>query len=285
MRGFQLYRARDPRHAVELLAEHAGHARLLAGGTDLLVELKTAPRAPRVVIDISSAAELKRIALDEEGLTIGALATHGEIERSPVVRKNAPALVEAVHSIGAMQTRNLGTLGGNLVSAVPSMDSGPVLMALDATVVLSSSRGERRLTLAGFFLGPRRTALARDELLSAIVIPKPSLGKPAAFLKLGLRKGQALALVNVAVSAWVEHGLVRQPVIALGAVAPTVIRALRAEHSLEGKAPGTEAFAEAGRLAAQEAAPISDFRASEEYRRQMVAVLTRRALARCLSSR
>lgn len=284
MRAFELFRARDSRHAVELLARHGPGARLLAGGTDLLVELKAAARAPQVVIDISSVADLKQIALGDRGLRIGALATHAEIERSPVVRKMAPVLVEAVHSIGAVQTRNLGTLGGNLVSGLPSMDSGPALMALDASVILAGPRGERRLALAEFFIAPRRTALAADELLTAIVVPMASFGKPAAFLKLGLRKGQALALVNVAASTWLDAGAFKQPAIALGAVAPTVIRAPLAERYLDGRDATMESFAEAGRIAAGEAAPISDFRASAQYRREMIAVLTRRALERCLSS-
>jgi len=283
MRGFQLFRARDSRHAIELLAQHGPEARLLAGGTDLLVELKSAARAPRIVIDISRAADLKSITLSDRGLEIGALATHAEIERRDLVRNMLPALAESVHSIGAVQTRNLGTLGGNLVSGVPSMDSGPALMALDASVILAGPRGERHMTLGEFFVAPRRTALAADELLTAILVPKASLGKPAAFLKLGLRKGQALALVNVAASAWLDSGVLKQPRIALGAVAPTVIRAPLAERYLDGRSITAETLAEAGRIAAGEAAPISDFRASAEYRREMIAVLTRRALQRCLT--
>src|SRR3970040_436689 len=133
MRGSQRVRARDSRHAIELLAQHGPKARLLAGGTDLLVELKSAARAPRIVIDISRAADLKSITLSDRGLEIGALATHAEIERRDLVRNMLPALAESVHSIGAVQTRNLGTLGGNLVSGVPSMDSGPALMAADGS--------------------------------------------------------------------------------------------------------------------------------------------------------
>jgi len=282
MRAFQFVSARDSRHAIELLAQHAPAARLLAGGTDLLVDLKSASRAPQVVIDISRAADLKGIELTDRGLKIGALATHAEIERSPLVRKMLPALAEAVHSIGAVQTRNLGTLGGNLVTCVPSMDSGPALLALDALAIVAGPRGERQLTLAEFFVAPRRTALAPDELLTAIVIPEVSLGKPAAFVKFGLRKGQALALVNVAASAWIDSGrhVFESPRIALGAVAPTVIRAPLAEKYLAGRKITAEAMTEAGCIAAGEAAPISDFRASAQYRRDLIAVLTRRALER-----
>ncbi len=280
MRGFELVSAKDSRHAVALLAEHAPSARILAGGTDLLVDLKSSPHTPRVVIDISRAADLKIIARTDEGLSIGALVTHAEIMRSPLIREMCPALAEAAHSIGAVQTRNLGTLGGNLVTGVPSMDSGPTLLALDALVTVAGPAGRRQMPLADFFVGPRKTALQPAELLADIIIPRQNLGKPAQFLKFGLRKGQALALVNVAASLWVDWdtNVFVAPRIALGAVAPTVIRASRAEALLEGRAVTPEAMAEAGRMAAGEARPINDFRASAAYRRELIAVLTRRAL-------
>jgi len=280
MRAFDFVAATSAQHAAALLAEHGSSARLLAGGTDLLVELKEAAAVPRVVIDLSRARDLKRIALTAAGLSIGALATHAEIMASPLVRAHAPVLVDAAHSIGAAQTRNLGTLGGNLVSGVPSMDGGPALFALDAELVLLNASGRREMPISDFFLGPRRTVLQADELLAEIVIPKANLGKPACFRKFGLRKGQALALVNVAVSAWFDwdaHAF-SAPRIALGAVAPTVVRARKAEAYLERRAVTLDAMAEAGRIAADEARPIDDFRASAGYRRDLVAVLTRRAL-------
>ncbi|MCL4801531.1 MAG: xanthine dehydrogenase family protein subunit M [Burkholderiales bacterium] len=281
MRAFKLVSATDSAQAVALLAEHGPGVKVLAGGTDLLVDLKAAPEAPAVVLDISRAADMKGIAATDAGLRIGALVTHGELTRSPLVRELAPVLAEAARTIGAVQTRNLGTLGGNLVSGVPSMDSGPALIALEARVTVAGPRGTRTLGLAEFFVGPRRTALAPDELLVDVVVPAASLGKPAGFLKSGLRKGQALALVNVAAALWIDpdRGAFRAPRIALGAVAPTVIRAPRAEAYLEGRAVTAEAMAEAGRIAATEARPIGDFRASADYRRELVAVLTRRALA------
>ena len=201
--------------------------------------------------------------------------------QSAVIRDMFPALVEAAHSIGAVQTRNLGTLGGNLVTCVPSMDSGPALIALDASVTVASAEGQRRMPLADLFVGPRKTSLKPGDLLIDIVIPKENLGKPAAFEKFGLRKGQALALVNVAAAFWLDDGkgTFAAPRIALGAVAPTVIRAPKAEAYLDGRKISAEAMAEAGRIAATEAKPISDFRASADYRRDLVAVLVKRALA------
>jgi len=280
MKPFEFVAAKDARHAVALLAEHGAGAKLLAGGTDLLVDLKSAVDVPRIVIDISRAEDMRAIELTGRGLAIGALVTHAEIMRSPIIRDMFPAMVAAARSIGAAQTRSLGTLGGNLASAVPSMDSGPTLIALDAMVALAGPAGARQVALAEFFTGPRRTVLRHDELITEVLIPSANLCKPAHFLKFGLRKGQALALVNVAASLWIDpdRGIVQAPRIALGAVAPTVMRALRAEASLEGRAAGADAFAEAGGIAAADAKPISDFRASAEYRRDLVRVLTRRAL-------
>ena len=275
--GFEL--AKDLAHAVALLGEHGAAAKILAGGTDLMADLKFSSHSPGVVIDISQLDELKDIAVADDGLHIGALVTHTEIMRSPVIRDMFPALVEAAHTIGAMQTRNLGTIGGNLVTCVPSMDSGPTLIALDAAVTVASTKGQRQMPLADLFVGPRRTSLKPGDLLVDIVIPKENLGKPTAFEKFGLRKGQALALVNVGASFWVERDKFMAPRIALGAVAPTVIRAPKAEAYLDGRKISAEAMVEAGRIAATEAKPISDFRASADYRRELIAVLVRRALA------
>lgn len=280
MRAFELVAARDSREALTLLSEYGSSVKILAGGTDLLVELKSASHAPQMIVDISRARDLKNIELTDQGLSIGALVTHSEIMHSRLIRDTFPALVEAAHTIGAVQTRNLGTLGGNLVTCVPSMDSGPTLIALEALVTIGGLEGRRQMPLAAFFVGPRKTALKPTELLVEIVIPRRNLGKPAHFLKSGLRKGQALALVNVAASMWVDwkKQVFVEPRIGLGAVAPTVIRAPAAEAYLKGRAITPEAMAEAGRIAAGEAKPISDFRASADYRRDLIAVLTKRAL-------
>jgi len=282
MRGFELVTAKDSRHAVALLAQHSSSAKVkvIAGGTDLMADLHFSSHVPDVVVDISRADDLKNIAVTEEGLSIGALVTHTQIMRSPLIRDMFPALVDAAHTIGAVQTRNLGTLGGNLVTGVPSMDSGPTLVALEAVVSIAGPDGRRQVPLAEFWLGPRKTVLKPDELLAEIIIPKQNLNKPTHFLKFGLRKGQALALVNVASSLRVDwdKNVFVAPRISLGAVAPKVIRALKAEAYLEGRKVTPEAMAEAGQVAVGDAKPISDFRASAEYRKDLVAVLTKRTL-------
>ena len=284
MKAFDVVVAKDAKQALALLAAHAPRAKLLAGGTDLLVDLKAAAHAPDVVVDISRAADLGGIELTEQGLRIGALATHSAVMASRLVREHFPALVDASHTVGAVQTRNLATLAGNLVTCVPSMDGGPTLLALETIVTVASAAGRRQMPLSEFFVGPRKTALKPDEMLLDMVIPRKNLGKPTAFLKFGLRKGQALALVNVAVSAWIDatQSFI-EPRIALGAVAPTVIRTPQAEAWLEGRRAEPEAMAEAGRIAAGEAKPISDFRASAGYRRDLIQVLTARALAHAVA--
>jgi len=282
MRAFELFTAKDSQHAVALLAEHAASVKVLAGGTDLMADYKFAPsnHIPKVIVDVSRLDELRHITMTDAGLSIGSLVTHTQIMQSPIIREMFPALCEAAHTIGAVQTRNLGTLGGNLVTAVPSVDSGPTLVALDAIVTILSPAGSRTMELADFFVGPRKTALKPEELLVDIIIPTTSLSKPTKFLKFGLRKGQALALVNVGASLWVDwdKNTFKDARVALGAVAPKVIHATSAEKFLEGRAITSEAMVEAGRLAAGDAKPINDMRASAEYRRDLVAVLTKRAL-------
>lgn len=282
MKAFELFAAEDADHAVAILAKHAPTAKVkvIAGGTDLLADWKFSPHGPDVVVDISRADELKNIAVNEQGLVIGSMVTHSQIMKSPVIRQMFPALVHAAHTIGAVQTRNRGTLGGNLVTAVPSMDSGPTLMALEAIVTVIGATGRRQVPLSEFFLGPRKTILKPDELLAEIIIPKANLGKPTHFYKFGLRKGQALALVNAAASFWVDwdKNVFVAPRVALGAVAPKVIRAPQAEAFLEGRKITPEAMEEAGRIAVSDARPITDFRASADYRKNLVAVLTKRCI-------
>lgn len=282
MKPFEYVAPGTADEAVAILAKNGPDARLLAGGTDYLVELKHSSSVPKIVVDVSGISEFKGIALTDRGLRIGSAVTHTEIMDSGLVAEHAPAMQDAARTIGAVQTRNMGTVGGNLVTCVPSMDSGPVLLALDAAVTLAGPKGKRTMPLAEFFVGPRKTALAPDELLVDIVIPRKMLGRGCSFRKFGLRKGQALALVNAAASLDLENGKLADVRIALGAVAPTVFRALKAEQSLAGKAPSDDLFAEAAHMAATEAKPIDDFRASAEYRRDLIRVGTRRVLAEAL---
>ena len=265
--------------AVCAYAGAAGAARILAGGTDLLVELKHVSQAPGVVLDVSGVDDLAEISLADDGLHMGAAVTHTDIMDSPLIAEHAPAMLDAAHTVGSVLTRNLGTLGGNLVTCVPSMDSGPVLVALEAEVTLAGKNGRRHMPLTEFFVGPRKTILAPDEMLLDIIIPAENLGKPARFQKFGLRKGQALALVNAASATWLEDGKFKAPRIALGAVAPVVIRCEAAEAALEGQPVSEEAIAKVAKIATGETNPIDDFRASKSYRLDLIEVSVRRTLA------
>lgn len=267
--------------AVALLAENTARARALAGGTDLVVDLKHAPGDVDLLVDISQLPEFSGIEETEEGLRIGSMVTFSELMASPIVNQMTPEIVAASHTVGAVQTRNLGTIGGNLVTCVPSADSAPSLLALDAIATIAGSDGKRSVPLEEFFVGPRKTILEPHELLAEILIPKKNLGKPSHFIKFGLRKGQALALVNVAAALYLnDDGKVAEPRIALGAVAPTPMFARKAEVSLDGKKPDEENLLEAARVAVSEIKPIDDFRASANYRRHLVQTLTYRTLKR-----
>ena len=278
MKPFDFVKPDTQEAVIAALAAHSPNVRILAGGTDYLVELKHVSQSPGTLVDVSQIAELKGIEETEDGLRIGAGVTHSAIMADPLIEKHVPAMIHAAHTIGAVQTRNLGTLGGNLVTCVPSMDSGPTLVALDAEVTVAGPDGSRRMPLTEFFVGPRKTILAPHELLIDIIIPKRNLGKPTNFYKFGLRKGQALALVNAASSLWVEDGKFKDVRISLGAVSPVVVRAPKAEAALEGKAVSDDLISEAGKIAITECNPIDDFRASLDYRKDLIDVLTRRTL-------
>ena len=278
MRPFDYLAPETVEQAVAALADNGPDARLLAGGTDLLVELKHESVSAGMLVDLTRIAECKGIEETGDGLRFGSLVTHSEIMESELVRKHAPAMIDAARTVGAVQTRNLGTLGGNLVTCVPSLDSGPVLVALDAEVTVAGVGGRRRMPLTEFMVGPRRTALQPGEILVDILIPADNLGKSCGFRKFGLRKGQALALVNAAASVRLDGGAIADPRIALGAVAPTVVRARKAEALLDGKKPEPDVIAKAAEIAVTEAKPIDDFRASADYRRELIRALTGRVL-------
>ncbi len=283
MKPFDFIQPETTDLAILALSEHSPNVRILNGGTDYLVELKHVAQSPGVVVDVSRLKDLKGIDITDAGLRIGAGVTHTEIMANPLIKKHVPAMIDAAHTVGAVQTRNLGTLGGNLVTCVPSMDSGPTLLALDAEVTVLGAKGTRKSSLSDFFVAPRKTSLEPDELLLEIIIPKENLGKPASFIKFGLRKGQALALVNAASAFWIDKNKFKDVRIALGAVAPVVIRANKAETMLEGQAVSEELINEAAKVAVGDAKPINDFRASADYRSDLIEVGARRTLQAALA--
>jgi carbon-monoxide dehydrogenase medium subunit len=265
--------------ALQLLAEHQTDARLIAGGTDLIIEIERGIRSPKVIIDISRLPNLDTITLDEQKrIHLGPLVTHNQVVGSKLCVNRAFPLAKACWEVGAPQIRNRGTVAGNLVTASPANDTITPLMTLAASVTLQSVRGERTLPLKDFFLGVRKTALEPDEMLVDISFPAMSSHQIGTFVKLGLRRAQAISIVNVAVVLSLLADTVTQARIALGSVAPTIIRIENAERFLTGKVLTRDVMARAGALAAQTISPISDVRGSAEYRRYMAETLTRHAL-------
>jgi carbon-monoxide dehydrogenase medium subunit len=269
--------------ALKTLNEHRGSAKLLAGGTDLVPQLKKRETAtPKYVIDLKGIPGLDTISYDAGGLKIGPLATINSIAQSPAVQGHYPILVQAALSMASPQVRNRGTFVGNICNAVPSADSAPSLFALMADVKIKSTSGERIIPLEQFFTGPRRTMLAADEMLVEIIVPKLLPESRGVYLKLSPRHSMDLAIVGVAAIGRCESGLCKDIKIALGAVAPTPIRAPMAEAMLQGKPITPALINEAAKNAITQCSPIDDHRASQEYRCDMVYVLTKRALSQIL---
>jgi carbon-monoxide dehydrogenase medium subunit len=265
--------------ALELLAAHAPDARLVAGATDLIVEFDRGARPPCPLIDVSRLPDLDAIDVVDGVVHLGPLVTHGDVTADADCAVAARPLAQACREVGAPQIRNRGTIAGNLVTASPANDTITPLVALDAAVTLRTRTAERSLPLAAFYTGVRRTVLQPDEMLVDVAFPALGPLHRSAYLKLGLRRAQAISIVNCAVVLRLdESGAVAEARIALGAVAPTIVRAAAAEGWLTGRIPDEETIAHAAALAGAAASPIDDVRASAAYRSDMVPVLVRRAL-------
>ncbi len=273
---FDLYRARTVEEAGQLLATTGG--RPLAGATDLIPMMRAGKKRPQALIDLSLLEEWRYIRQEGGIIHIGPITTHAQIEASEAIRRGANLLAQAAESIGGPQIRQRGTVGGNIATASPAADMVPPLLVLGAEVTLVSVRGERRLPLEEILLGPGETAIEEDELIGEVAFPALDHQR-GLFLKLGKRRAMAISVVTVAAVVRLEEGRIKEARLALGAVAPTVIRAREAEEALLGRPLEEGAIAEAASLAASAARPISDIRASAEYRREMVKVLVRRALS------
>ena len=253
----------------EALALLAGGAwRPIAGGTDAMVERAAGIPDARGYLDLGALDELRGIRLEDGALVLGAATTYDELRRSPLVGAHVPVLAEMARQVGAVQIQNRGTLGGNIATASPAGDSLPVLLALDAEIVVGSTRGERTIAAAVFFPAYRRTALAADELILRIRVPIRS-DRTVVFRKVGTRQAQSISVVVLAVAWRPEDGAWHDVRVALGSVAPTPIRARAAETALEGAPPSKEVAAVAAATLAAEIAPIDDVRSTAEYRREV----------------
>lgn len=280
--SFDLHVARSIEQALDLARTHGPNAHFLAGGTDLIIQTNRGRKAPHHIIDISRLATLALMRHDGETLSIGALTTHKTIERDPFIYHGLTALSEAARVVGGHQVRNIATIGGNVANASPAADVAVALLALGARARLIGTGGARRLALDEFFLGPGRTAREHDELISEIEIPIAE-NSASAFLKAGRRKAMEISVVCVAASLTIDptDQSCRAARIALGAVAPTPLRAREAEAHLVGKALAAAQLRRAGEIAAEECSPLDDVRASSDYRRILVSALVPRALEQC----
>jgi carbon-monoxide dehydrogenase medium subunit len=251
---------------------------VIAGGTEIV------PRWIDGRLDFDRLVDLRGLALDRivatgSEIRIGALATFSSLLASDLVSTRLPSIAACAAAVGAAQTRTLATIGGNLSAGVPSMDAGPPLLVLDAALQLVSLRGTRKVPVEDFFIGPRQTALEPDEILTEIVVALPRDDFGSSFLKIGRRRAMTLAVVNAAAGIRVDAaGEIVEAKLALGAVAPTPLRARSTERQLLGSRIGVQVLRRAAETAAQEIAPISDLRASASYRRQVSEVLAVRAL-------
>lgn len=276
---YELKTPPDLRGALELLAREPGIWRPFAGGTDIMVLFEAGKLAHRRYLNVWGLPELSGITVSAEGeTTIGALATYTQVRTNPHLQRNFPMLCRAAAETGGVAIQNRGTLGGNIVNASPAADSGPVLLAYDAELELISSTGTRRVLYRNFHLGYKKIDLRGDELLRAIHLPAPGAGYVDFFRKVGTRKAQAISKVCYAQRTRLVSGRIAGIRIALGSVAPTVIRCLKTEAALMGLAP-RDAVAVARETIAAEIAPIDDIRSTAAYRRRVAQNLVESALA------
>jgi CO/xanthine dehydrogenase FAD-binding subunit len=265
--------------AAALCAEYGDRAKIVCGGTDLLVQIKKQVIMPDTLVSLDKVPGLNLIVFDQkDGLSLGALSTIKQIEDSKLVQKDFPVIAMAAGRLGTPLIRRLATLGGNLCSAAPSADMAPALLVSGAAAVIRELKGERTVKIDEFFTGPRETVLKTGDILLRIQVPNPHPKSRGVYLKQTRRHGADLAVVGVAVSLVMEDKLISDIKIGLGAVAPTPIRAVKAEALLKGQSWTPELLEEAGRIAVTETNPIDDVRGSAAYRKKLVAVLVRRAL-------
>lgn len=278
--GFEYLTPKTVEEACSLLSRYKGEARIIAGGTDLMVMIKSRDVMPAYVITLEGIPDLNYIRHSSEGLKIGAMATMADVVGLPIVQEKFSVLADAVREMGSPQIRNTATVAGNLCRAAPSADTAAPLLALGAKVKIASSSGERVVGLEDFFLGPGETILHSDEMLTEIQVSNPLPSTLGAYVRAAAREAVAIAQVGVAIVITLDANKtnIADARIVLGAVAPTPIRATQAEDILKGEAINDELIEKAAQAAAAAAKPISDIRGSAEYRMEMVKVLVNQAL-------
>ena len=265
--------------ALELLAEHGPEARVIAGGTDLIVELERGTREASVLIDVTRIGGLNRVSLDEDRIHVGPTVTHNNAVASDLLVERGYPLALACWQVGTPQLRNRGTIAGNLITASPANDTIAALWALDARLILRSVDGEREVSFADFYEGVRETVLASNEMVTDISFKAMEPHQRGVFAKLALRRVHAISVVNAAAVLSFDEDIIAEARITMGSVAPTVIRAREAESALVGRRLTEESLDMAADLASRATSCIDDIRAGADYRREVVTVLVRRALS------
>ncbi|MBM4116697.1 xanthine dehydrogenase family protein subunit M [bacterium] len=279
IRDFQLHRPRSLAEACALGARLGEAARYCAGGTELIVDFRARRDGADHLISLREVPGLATIAVQDDDLRIGAMVSIAEIAESPLVAARFPALGLAARLMAGAQIRAQATIGGNFCRAVSCADTPPTCIAGEARLAMASAEGERQLAAEDFFTGPRQTVLRPGEIVTAILLPAQPVGSGADYQRFTLRAGQALAVAAVAARLVLVRGVITEARLCLGAVAPTPLLVPAAAAILERKRPSEALFAEAAAAAAAAARPICDLRGSDEYRRDLVRVLARRALA------
>ncbi|MDY7029811.1 MAG: xanthine dehydrogenase family protein subunit M, partial [Spirochaetota bacterium] len=274
MTNFDYLKPVSLKEACTLRAEHAGASQLLLGGTDLIVEMDQGSLSPEFLIDLRGIGDLWGIREAKNEIVIGAAVTFTELIKSKTISKECQALTEASKLVASVGVRNVATLAGNICHAVPSAEGAAPLLIRDAELTAVSTSGERRLSIHDFFTGPRKTALAAEEIVTAIHIPRNSLRSGENYLKLGRYRGEDLAQVGVAVSVDEKY----QYKIAYAAVGPVPLRITKAEEILQGAPPSEKELAAAVKAVKQTVNPITDIRASKEYRLYMCGVMLEKAV-------
>ncbi len=274
---FEVHRPGSLEEAISILDRHRGDARPIAGGTDLVLAIRSGALRVGHVVDITRIPELGIIEHLDDRLVVGAAVTISELLEDPVVRERLPALWEAMYWLGSPQIRNVATLVGNICNASPAADTAPPLLVYEAVVRAVGPEGERRIPIGEFFVHVKRNALAPGEMAAYVEIPLKE-GFLSRFRKIGKRRAEVLSIVSAAVGFGLADGRLEGVRIALGSVAPTPMRARKAEKILEGKEPSPDLIEEAAAAAREETRPITDVRASAEYRREMSFVLVRRLI-------
>ncbi len=282
MQEFDFLQAQSITELVDLLNE--SEVRILAGGTDVIPKMRNDLFSAPALVDVSHLDDLRFIDERESKIFIGALTTHQEIANSALLQAENPALVVAAETVGCVQTRNRGTLGGNIANASPAADTVPPLLVYDAQIHLMSKSGERVMPLSEFATGPGATKIASDEFIHSVSFPKLGGAWGSAFKKMGKRSGMAIAVVSAAAAIILdESGNVEDARIALGSVAPTVVRCPDAESMLIGQEPTPEVVRQAAQVCAQDISPIKDVRSAAEYRNHAAVVLAGRAIDQAIS--